>query len=265
MLLQQSFSKSEINLTLELFLRMLQSILGAELLSVYLYGSIVFDDLAPGYGDFDFLVAVQADLSEEKSGALLEMRKTLRSGQLGVYAPMLEGEFLPIPMLKQRVMGAAVYWGTRSERRIEKNQLGYFDLILLKSKGVLIYGRDLRQEFVDVSSDVLFNSIKQSIETIRKFANRTTESIHSVDWLFLIARFILWLKEGRLDSKSVAARWAYQHCRGEWKLYLPKAIEIRKNPSLGDEFPIKEWLKTLGNPIQAACDELEEELKLFLE
>ncbi|HEX3046973.1 MAG TPA: aminoglycoside adenylyltransferase domain-containing protein [Bacillota bacterium] len=263
MLLRQSFSKSEINLTLELFLHMLHSILGVELVSVYLYGSIVFDDLAQGYGDFDFLVAVGADLSEENSGALLEMRKTLRNGQLGVYAHMLEGEFLPIPMLKRKVKGAAVYWGTKSEQKIAENQLGSFDLLLLKSKGLLIYGSDLHDKFEEVSQEELFVSINQSIATIRKYAIHT-ESIHSVDWLFLISRIILWLKENRLDSKSAAALWAYQYCRGEWKLYLPKAIEIRKNPSLGDEPSIKEWLKNLGDPIQGACDELEEELKLFL-
>ena len=36
---------------------------GRRLISVVLYGSILFDDLAPGYGDLDFLAVVDGDLA----------------------------------------------------------------------------------------------------------------------------------------------------------------------------------------------------------
>jgi len=56
--LQHRFADPQSNLALELFLRMTRDLFEERLVSVVLYGSIVFDDLAPGYGDLDFLAVV---------------------------------------------------------------------------------------------------------------------------------------------------------------------------------------------------------------
>ena len=53
--------KAELDRTLATFLGMLEDFFGDRLVSVVLYGSVVFDDLAPGYGDLDFLAVVDDD------------------------------------------------------------------------------------------------------------------------------------------------------------------------------------------------------------
>ena len=78
--------------TLQLFVRMLRGFFGEQLVSVVLYGSIVFDDLAPGYGDLDFLAVVKDDLSEETCQGLMELRKTLRGGESGERDAVRSGE-----------------------------------------------------------------------------------------------------------------------------------------------------------------------------
>ena len=62
MLLGRTFDEPEANLALELFLREIRAILAERIVSVVLYGAIVFDDLAPGYGDLDFLAVVEGDV-----------------------------------------------------------------------------------------------------------------------------------------------------------------------------------------------------------
>lgn len=85
-------------------------------------------------------------------------------------------------------------------------------------------------------------------------------TLHSVDWLLTTARMLLWLREGRLSSKSEAAEWGVGHARGAWRELLPKAKELRLNPSLADSPKVKLWLDGLTRPIQDALDELEQEL-----
>ncbi|MGE5559204.1 MAG: aminoglycoside adenylyltransferase domain-containing protein [Bacillota bacterium] len=262
MLLKCPFESPEINLTLELFLSKLESILKNQLTAVYLHGSAVFEDLAPGYGDFDFLAVVGEDLSHEVQEKLLDFRKVLRSSNLGIYARMLEGEFLSRRMLKKGVKGRGVYWGTREERRSEESSLDGFSMLVLITRGMLVYGTDIRNEISYVPLAELINSVRHHIKNIRENSRSTDGGVHSVEWLLMASRMLLWVKEGKLSSKSEAASWAYENCTGGWKKLLPQAVKIRKNPSLASDSEAKEWLKSLGPPAQEACDELEKELIL---
>ena len=72
MLLQHKFDDAELNLTLELFLRECVECFGDQLVSVVLYGSLVYDDLSPGYGDLDFLAVVRDDIPEAMYSRLSE-------------------------------------------------------------------------------------------------------------------------------------------------------------------------------------------------
>ena len=92
-LLSAMFDDTATDLTLEVFLRNLQGLFGSRLVSVMAYGSLVHGDLAPGYGDLDFIAIVDGDLEASEKAALAEMRVPLRSGNYGQLASMLEGAF----------------------------------------------------------------------------------------------------------------------------------------------------------------------------
>lgn len=47
------FEDQILNRTLSLFVNDLRDILNTKLLSIYLYGSALYNDLSPGYGDWD--------------------------------------------------------------------------------------------------------------------------------------------------------------------------------------------------------------------
>jgi len=258
MLLEHRFREPDLNLTLELFLRMLRDFFGEQLVSVVLYGSIAFDDLAPGYGDLDFLAVVRDDLSDEVQERLVELRKPLRSGDFGVPAKMIEGAFLPRRMLDPAVRGKAFWWGTSGERRWETNVLGPFVLHVIRERGVVIWGQDIRGEIPPASHEDLVREVQTAFLGDR--ARGVGGTLHSVDWLLTTARMLLWSREGRLSSKSEAADWGYLNARGAWRELLPKAKEIRLNPSMADSPEVKCWLDGLTEPIQEAFDELEQEL-----
>ena len=144
MILVHTFSEPEVNLALELFLRDVHGVLNERLVSVILYGSIVFEDLAPGYGDLDFLAVVDGQLSDDDHARLLDIRGPLRSGDYGVICQMIEGAFLPESMLGPDCHGNGLWWGTSSERHWDTNELGNFVIHTIREHGLVVYGKDLR-------------------------------------------------------------------------------------------------------------------------
>jgi len=259
MFLAREFNDPLLNLTLELFIRMISEQFKERLLSVVLYGSVTFDDLAPGYGDLDFLVVVTNELSEKDFGELTNLRKPFRSGKYGVFAHMLEGVFLPRKMLNPAVKGKAFWWGTSGERMWTENQLGWLVLHVIRERSVVIWGKDLRMEFPVASREALLEDVANFCKGVR--ANPLIGDIHSIEWLLSGARLLLWLKENRLSAKSEAADWGVDNVQGKWRELLPKAKYLRLNPHVANTADWKDWFNTLEPYIYEAINELEMELK----
>jgi predicted nucleotidyltransferase len=260
MLLQHRFADPQSNLALELLLRLTRDFFEERLVSVVLYGSIVFDDLAPGYGDLDFVAVVDGDLSDDDCRKLVETRRPLRSGDYGIVCRMLEGAFLPRRMLNPDIAGKALWWGTSGERPWDRNQLGWLVLHVIRERGFVIWGRDVRHEIPEVSRARCIEDPEQGYLATRDRARGG--DLHSVDWLLDSARQLLWLREGRLSSKSEAADWGHLHARGAWRELLPRAKELRRNPALADSPESQRWLDSLDEPMREARDELGRELAL---
>jgi len=120
---------------------------------------------------------------------------------------------------------------------------------------MVIWGEDVRSEIRTASFEDLIQDVRTGF--LGRRADGLGGTLHSVDWLLTTARMLLWLREARLSSKSEAADWGYRHIRGTWREYLPKAKELRLNPSMADSPDAKRWLEELTGPIQEAFDELE--------
>lgn len=251
-------AKKDLDQTLALFLKLLGDFFDKRLVSVLLYGSVVFDDLAPGYGDLDFLVVVDRDLTEPECQELVKLRQPLHDGTYGVLAAMLEGAFLSRRMLDSSHPGMALWWGTSGERIWEANHLGWLALHAIRERGMVVWGEDIRPEIPVVSRKALIDDVRAACRALRQHGRGG--SLHSVDWLLMAARLLLWLQEGRLCSKSDAAEWGYHHARGEWHHLLPQARQIRLNPALASSAQVRAWLDALVGPIQEAGDEVEQEL-----
>ena len=258
MLLARKFDDPMLNLSLEVFLRETNELLAGQLISVILFGSVAFDDLAPSYGDLDFVAVVRDDMDEAMLQRLIELRKPLRNDDYGIYCSMIEGPFLPYRMLDPGEPGNTICWGTRGERRWDRNRLGWFVHQVIHECGIVIWGEDIRHKFPGPTSEQLFEEISGIPDALRN--HNLDGDLHSIDWLLLVARTLLWLREGRLTSKSLAADWACMHASGAWKEFLPQAKELRKNPSLVESCDVKSWLTTLSKPIQEAREELEQEI-----
>ncbi len=259
MLLARLCGQPEANLALEVFLRLVRDELGDLLLSVMLHGSVVFDDLAPGYGDLDFLAIIAGDLGREESGRLTAIRAPLRSGHYGAYCQMIEGAFLPAEMLAPDADGSGLWWGTTGEREWARNELGHLVLHTIREHALVIWGEDIRSRMPEIQRQDILRELLAGCEAARQHATPT--SLQSLDFLFTPARELLWLNEGRLSSKSEAADWGYRNARGEWRRHLPRAKFLRRHPQVASCREVREWIAGLGPSILEATDELESALR----
>lgn len=259
MLVQHKFDNTELNLTLELFLRECVDVLGGQLVSVVIYGSLTYDDLSPGYGDLDFLAVVKDDIPDEMYPAMSNLRKPFRSGHYGILATMIEGEFVPRKSLAMPQIGQSYYWGTSSDKPRLGSSVRGLVAEVIHERGVTIWGEDITSEIPMPTRDEVLQDLRDSIPSMREHGRGG--GLHSLDWLLTIARFLIIVREGRLSSKSDAADWGYMNAKGAWREYLPMARQVRKNPWMAELAHVKSWLQGLTEPIQEACAELEQELE----
>lgn len=258
MLLQHKFDDAELNLALELFLHEIADIFGEGLISVVLYGSLMYDDLSPGYSDLDFMAVVRDDVTDEQGTRLHELRMVLRDGLHSILAEMIEGEFVPRISLATPEIGQSYYWGTSGDKPRPGSSVRGLVAEVIHDRAAIIYGENIIPEIPKPSRDVVLQEIRDSIRGLRE--NGRVQGLHSVDFLLTIARFLIIVREDRLSSKSEAAEWGVVNAKGDWREYLPMAREVRLNPKMASRPDVKSWLESLTNPIQEACDELEEAL-----
>lgn len=258
MLLSAMFGDSEVNLALEIFLRELHSQFGSRLLSVIVYGSLVHGDLAPGYGDLDFVAVVDGDLGPQEKAALKGMRTRLRSGNYGQVASMLEGAFLTRETLNLNTSGSGFWWGTTGERPIDRNPLGWLNSLDLRENGIVVFGADLRSQIPTPSREDIVGEISDTVRMIRREASDAGRYV--VDWMLQIARFLVIINECRLTSKTEGALWAEKHAKGSWRYHLSDCSRYRRDAAYRARLGASCLSGKLARPLEEACDELESAL-----
>jgi len=164
-------------------------------------------------------------------------------------------------MLCLNAAGTGLWWGTTRERPIDHNHLGWFNLLDLRENGIVIFGMDLRTEIPAPQPADLVQEIRRACRMMRQHGCGGGQ--YSVDFLLQSARFLAFLNERRLFSKSEAAEWAERHAKGSWRRHLPGCSRYRREAAYRSQPGISEWLETLGAPLVEACDELEMALNHF--
>lgn len=248
----------KINQTLSLFISNIQQILGGNLIGVYLYGSALHNDLCPGYGDLDFLVILRNDLTTIEIEKLINQRMVYRTEYPDLYTHMLEGAFLPLHIL-QGGTGQALWWGTKNEKIWKENQLDTFTMYTIKKQGLLLFGDSQNHQIPEITKEEIKQFLIDFVSCMKEHGKGG--SLHSIDWLLLTARFICWLSEGVIVSKSQAADWGIKHLQNGWKDHLLYSKELRKDITKLRLPEYSAWLNKLDSVIIEASNDLDKQLR----
>lgn len=239
------------------------SILSDKNPTIYLYGSIQFDDFKLGWSDIDILCLLDSQFSLEQGKELLYLRQTLLEKEPeNQYYRLFEGGILTLDSLLGRRDDKVVYWGTSGERIRDKYYLDAFSTIQLLEKGKLVYGPDIRELIDYPKKEEIINAIINHYNAIRDYAVKTDDRLYSAGWMLDIARCLYTLETGQVIEKTAAGQWALENNLCPEPGVMEKVLEIRKHPlHFKNDKLTKEWLENLGESIQAFADVLEKGIK----
>lgn len=240
-------------------------ILGKNISSIYIYGSVTTNDFKLGWSDIDILCLTNESISDNQASRLVNLRQDLLNDyEDNEYFRLFEGGMLSVNAFVNTLNDNVVYWGSSGQRITNRHHFNSFSLYELMKHGILIYGTDIRDRLKIPTFDELRKEVIRHYETIRKYAVKTDRSIYSVGWLLDIARGIYTLRTGRVISKTDAGEWALENNISPSLDIMKKVIEIRKHPknyiyekSFGD------WAESIGDEVQKFADVLENEISIL--
>lgn len=242
----------------------LSEILGPDLHSVWLYGSVPLGDFRLGWSDIDLMVFTNAPLDEKEADRLVLLRQRLTERHPGSpYYRLFEGVVVPLEEFRAGRYRRLVYWGTSGQRVTDRWAPDAFSLYELSHDGVCLHGEPDREIFPRPSREELTAAVRGHLEAIRSCAVQTDERLYSCGWLLDIAPGVYTLRTGRVAAKTEAGEWALRTGLFDDPAPLERTLKIRRSPMEYRDLPeTRQWLQSLGPTVQAYADVLERELSL---
>ena len=239
----------------------IQDVLSDIPVSIYLYGSVTMDDFQYGWSDIDLLCLTGYSITHEQAQRLVGLRQQLVERYGDPVYHLFEGGILLLQSFLNGTPDTVVYWGTSGQQITDTYNLDSFSRYELKTNGVLIAGRDIRDMIIMPSDTDMKRAVQFSYETIRKGVIQTSESLYSCGWLLDIARCIYTLRTGNVITKTKAGEWALEQQLCPVPETLKNVLLVRKEPLKYKNDPeFKVWARSLGNDVQRLADILEQEL-----
>lgn len=240
----------------------IKSILQDNFMSLYVYGSVVYNDYRHGWSDIDFVCFTHKPIEEDAKQQLLTLRqKMLEEYPNNKYFRKFEGIFTSLDAYLYNKRENIVYWGTSGQKIKDKPSLDVFAKYELNKNSFLVSGESLEDKFIEPSFKELKLAIIEHYNSIREHAVVTDASLYSCGWLLDISRCLYTLKYKKVISKTKAGQWALANNICPDKKDLKKTLKIRKNPlKYKNKKEIKKWLCGLGDTVQKYADVLEQYL-----
>lgn len=230
--------------------------------TVYLYGSVALEDFHFGWSDIDMLVLTEKQIAPEQAERLARLRQSMTEREPdNAYYRLFEGGMLSLEAFLTGAPDTVVYWGTSGERITDRYDFDSFCQTELLENGVLLYGKDVREQmrrpvYADLRADV-----EHHYQTIQAHGGETGRSLYSFGWLLDISRCIYTLRTGQIVPKTKAGEWALANGLCPDAAALAAALRVRGDPALfqSDE-QLQRYAEKLGDAVQRYADVLEREL-----
>ncbi len=220
----------EVNAVLHALLKGVQTVLGTQLVGLYLYGSLSSGDFNLETSDIDFVVITEGALNAETVTALEAMHVQIAEVG-GKWARKLEGSYIPRADLPRYDPDGGPYPGI-NEGEFSVGGHGSDWIIqrhILRAGGVAVTGPDIRQWIDPVAPDDLRRAVRGILrEWWAPIAADPVWLHERSDYqafaILTMARALHALHHGDIASKPVAARWARDNLPAPWPALVETAL-----------------------------------------
>ena len=157
-------------------------IMGGNLHSVWLYGSVVFGDFRFGWSDIDFIAFTNIRIAESQAQKLVLIRQTMAQREpANPYYRLFEGIIAEINEYLRHSFTRLVYRGISGQRILDKYNPDVFSSLELVRYGKAVYGEDERSIFSLPDRNDILSAIRPHYETIRKYAKQIDDD--TMHWI----------------------------------------------------------------------------------
>ena len=225
----------DVNLVLRMLLEGAQSILRDHFVGLYLYGSLASGGFNPQTSDIDFLVATDADLSDDLIRDLEALHVRLWNSDLK-WAAKLEGAYVPLHTLRRHDPDSAPC-PTINEGRLYLDRQGSDWIIqryILREYGATVCGPSLKPLIDPVTPDDLRRAVagvlREWWQPMLADPVRIRNREYEVFAILSMCRALYALEYGDIVSKRVAAQWALTTLDERWAELIERAAAWPREP-----------------------------------
>ena len=226
----------EVNETLDRLRSGAESILGAQLLGIYISGSLAAGDFDPESSDIDFVAAVSAPPDAATVKRLRQMHTELaRSHRWGA---RMEGAYIDIGALRRHVSGER-YPFINDDHPLSLAVLDeswVLNRAQLRDHGLSLCGPKPASLIDPVSSEQLKAAMRKELETwwrplLRGSSKLQTRRYQSFA-ILTMCRALYLFEHGRIASKPKAAEWAIASLDPDWRSLINRGSSWRADPTV---------------------------------
>ena len=215
---------------LNIFAEKSKSILGENLIGIYLHGSLVFGCFNPLKSDIDLILVVKESVSKETKRKFMDMlifenEKTTKKGiELSIVKEEYCKNFVyPTPFELHFSNMHLKWYKENHEDYIEKMQGTDKDLAahftVINHCGITLYGAEKENVFFPVPKENYIDSILCDIE------NAKEDILENPVYMSLnLCRVLCFLEEGKITSKKEGGEWGFLNLPNEFSKLISDAL-----------------------------------------
>jgi len=218
----------DINALLEQLVSGIHAILGANLVGVYLFGSLVTGDFERGSSDIDLLAATSADIDEREFDALLAMHNDFAATH-----PYWDGR---IEVAYLSIMGLKTFRTQRSQLAIispgesfhikDAGSDWLINWYTVREKGVVLYGPPIETLIGPISKEEYIHSVRDYTNLWKERMQQPHSRPSQAYAILTMCRALYAVTNGEQVSKKQAALWAMKELP-EWTTLIQNALKWR--------------------------------------
>jgi predicted nucleotidyltransferase len=214
-------------------------ILGAELIGLYLYGSLASGDFDPNSSDIDFVAALAVKPEARVVDRLRQVHEDLQRSD--PWGARLEGAYIDRVALRRHVAGEAHPFLNEDHPLsiAVLDESWVINRAQLRDMGLTISGPDPASLIDKVSGEQMQAAMHQELETwwrpLMQGSPKMQPRRYQSFAVLTMCRALFLFEHGRIASKPTAAEWAISSLGPEWRSLIERALTWRADPTADPE------------------------------
>jgi predicted nucleotidyltransferase len=203
----------------------LHSIIGRNLLGIYLYGSLAMGCYQPRTSDIDLIFITKEKMTKEDQKSILEHLKKTCSKDRRIELSIIDLGVVQNPRYPMLVNLHYEYWGNVFENEEDKEILS--NLYTTKKRGFRVWGAPIEDVFSSIPTRYHVKSIIEDILHTRRYIHDGPERIGydvTVYWILGSCRILAFIKEEKVLSKLEGGQWGLSNLPNEFHSLIKQAI-----------------------------------------